>query len=147
MLLNCDAREDSLSPFVFFLEKTLESPLDCKEIKPVCPKGNQPWIMEELMLKLTLAIRCEESTDWKRPWCSERLKSKGAGGDREWDGYTASPTQRTWIWANSGQYRRREDTRVLPSMRSPRVRRDFMTEGQQGRYTSQTTYLLCVSPQ
>ena len=33
--------------------KTLESPLDCKEIKPVNSKGNQPWIfMEELMLKL-----------------------------------------------------------------------------------------------
>ena len=26
------------------LEKTLESPLHCKEIKPVNPKGNQPWI-------------------------------------------------------------------------------------------------------
>ena len=26
------------------LKKTLESPLDCKEIKPVIPKGNQPWI-------------------------------------------------------------------------------------------------------
>ena len=26
------------------LEKTLQSPLDCKEIKPVNPKGNQPWI-------------------------------------------------------------------------------------------------------
>ena len=26
------------------LEKTLESPLDCKEIKPVNPEGNQPWI-------------------------------------------------------------------------------------------------------
>ena len=26
------------------LEKTLESPLDCKEIKSVHPKGNQPWI-------------------------------------------------------------------------------------------------------
>ena len=26
------------------LEKTLESPLDCKEIKPVYPKGNQSWI-------------------------------------------------------------------------------------------------------
>ena len=26
------------------LEKTLESPLDCKEIQPVHPKGNQPWI-------------------------------------------------------------------------------------------------------
>ena len=27
------------------LEKALESPLDCKEIKPVSPKGNQPWIL------------------------------------------------------------------------------------------------------
>ena len=26
------------------LEKTLESPLDCKEIKPINPKGNRPWI-------------------------------------------------------------------------------------------------------
>ena len=26
------------------LKKTLESPLECKEIKPVHPKGNQPWI-------------------------------------------------------------------------------------------------------
>ena len=133
--------------FCLFLEKTLESPLDCKEIKPVCPKGNQPWIMEELVPKLTLAIRREESVDWKRLWCSERPKAKGAGGDREWDGYIASPTQRTWIWANSGQYRRREDTRVLPTVRSPRVRHDFLTEEQQERYTSQTAYLLCVSPQ
>ena len=30
--------------FESVLEKTLESPLDCKEIKPVNPKGNQPWI-------------------------------------------------------------------------------------------------------
>ena len=29
------------------LEKTLGSPLDCKEIKPVNPKGNQPWIFIE----------------------------------------------------------------------------------------------------
>ena len=30
--------------WIVMLEKTLESPLDCKEIKPVNPKGNQPWI-------------------------------------------------------------------------------------------------------
>ena len=37
------------------LEKTLESPLDCKEIKPVHPKANKLWLfMEELMLKLKL---------------------------------------------------------------------------------------------
>ena len=34
------------------LEKTLKSPLDCKEIKPVSPKGYQPWILEGLMPKL-----------------------------------------------------------------------------------------------
>ena len=35
------------------LEKTLESPLDCKEMKPVSPKGNQPeYSLEGLMLKL-----------------------------------------------------------------------------------------------
>ena len=33
------------------LEKTLESPLDCKEIQPVHPKGNQSWVLERLMLK------------------------------------------------------------------------------------------------
>ena len=27
------------------LEKTLESPLDCKEIQPVCPKGDQSWVL------------------------------------------------------------------------------------------------------
>ena len=37
------------------LEKTLESPLDCKEIQPVYPKGNQSWIFTEgVMLKLKL---------------------------------------------------------------------------------------------
>ena len=36
------------------LEKTLESPLDCKEIQPVHPEGNQEYSLEELMLKLKL---------------------------------------------------------------------------------------------
>ena len=35
------------------LEKTLESPLDCKEIQPVHSEGDQPWIsLEGMMLKL-----------------------------------------------------------------------------------------------
>ena len=37
------------------LEKTLESPLDCKEIQPVHSKGDQPWCsLEGMMLKLKL---------------------------------------------------------------------------------------------
>ena len=37
------------------LEKTLESPLDCKEIQPVHSEGDQPWVfLEGMMLKLKL---------------------------------------------------------------------------------------------
>ena len=66
------------------LDKTLESPLDCKEIKPVHPKGNQYWIFigrtnEEAE---TLATWCKELIYLKRPWCWERLK---AGGERDED--------------------------------------------------------------
>ena len=40
------------------LEKTLESPLDSKAIKPVNPKGSQPkYSLEELMLKLKLKLQ------------------------------------------------------------------------------------------
>ena len=44
----------------------------------------------------------EELTHWKRPWCWERLKAGGKGDDRGWDGWMASLTQWTWVWANSG---------------------------------------------
>ena len=41
------------------LVKTLESPFDCKEIKPINPKGNQPWtLLEGLRLKLKLQYFC-----------------------------------------------------------------------------------------
>ena len=35
----------------------------------------------------TLATWCEELTDWKRPWCWERLKVGGEGDDKGWDGF------------------------------------------------------------
>ena len=47
-----------------------------------------------------LTTWCEELTHLKRPWCWERLKVGGEGDDRGWDGWTASPTQWTWIWAD-----------------------------------------------
>ena len=56
------------------------------------------------MLKLksnNLAAWCEEPTDWKRPWCWERLKVGREGDDRGWDGWMASPTQWTRVWVNS----------------------------------------------
>ena len=51
------------------MEKTLQSPLDSKEIKPVNPKGNQPeYSLEGLMQKLKLQYfshRFEEPAHWK----------------------------------------------------------------------------------
>ena len=49
-----------------------------------------------------LASWCEELTHWKRPWSWERLKAGGEGDNRGWDGWIASLTQWTWVWANSG---------------------------------------------
>ena len=58
-----------------------------------------------LKLKLhTLITSCEESTHWERPWCWERLRGGGEGGDRGWDGWMASLIQGTWVWANSETY-------------------------------------------
>ena len=89
------------------LEKTLGSPLDCKEIQPVSPKGNQSWIFtwrtDAKAETHTLTTWCKELTAWKRPWCWQRLKV-GEGDDREWDGWMASLTQWTWVWASSGSW-------------------------------------------
>ena len=95
MLLNC------------VLEKTLQSPLDCKEIQPVHPAGKsvlnihwKDWYWS--WSSNTLSPWCEELTHLKRPWCWERLKAGGEGDDRGWDGWMVSPTQWTWVWVNSG---------------------------------------------
>ena len=90
------------------LEKILASPVDCKEIQPVHPKGNQSWIFigrtdVEAGNSNTLATSCEELTHLKKPWCWERLRAGGEGDDRGWDGWMASLTRWTWVWANSGR--------------------------------------------
>ena len=75
-----------------------------------------------------LAIWCGELTHLKRPWCWERLKAGGEGDDRGWDGWMASPTQRTWVWVNFGSWWWTGKPGVLQSMGLQRVRRDWATE-------------------
>ena len=67
-------------------------------------------------------------THWKRPWCKERLKAGGEGVDRGWDGWMASPTPRTWVWASSGSWWWTGKPGVLQSMGSQRVRHDWVTK-------------------
>ena len=78
-----------------------------------------------------LAIRWEELTHWKRPWCWERLRARGEGSDRVWNGWMASLTQWTWVWANSGRWWRLEKPDELQSMGWERVGHDLVTEQQQ----------------
>ena len=59
------------------------------------------------MLKLKLQYFgpwCQELAHWKRPWCWERFKAGGERDNRGWDGWMASKTQWTWVWANSGRW-------------------------------------------
>ena len=115
------------------LEKTLESPLDCKEIQPVHPKGNQSWIFiggTDAGAE-TPILWPPDVKNWlirKDPDGWERLRAGGEGDDRGWDGWMASLTQWTWVWVNSGSWWWTGRPGVLQSTGSQRVGHDWVTE-------------------
>ena len=90
------------------LEKTLQRPLDCKEIKPVNPKGNQSWLF---IIRTDAEAEAPilwppDSKNWLtgKDWCWERLKAGGERDHRGWDGWMASSTLWTWVQASSGSW-------------------------------------------
>ena len=111
--------------WIVMLEKTLETPLESKEIKPVNSEGNQPWIFTgRTDAEAESPILWPPDTElahWKRPWCWERLRAGGEGGNRRWDGWMASLTQWTWVWTNSGRWWRTRKPGVLQSVGLQRV--------------------------
>ena len=127
-----DYKESWVQKYWFFwsmvLEKTLGSPLDCKKIKPVHPKGNhwKDWCWS--WNSQSLATSSEELTHWKRLWRWEGLGAGGEGDDRGWDDWMASLTRRTWIWVNSGSWWWTGRPGVLRFMGSQRVGHDWATE-------------------
>ena len=108
------------------LEKTLESPLNCKEIQPVHLEGNQSWIfVGSTDAKAEAPILWPY---WQRPWCWERLKAEGEGDNRRWDDWMASLTQWIWVWVGSRSWCWTGKPGVLQSMGSLNVRHDWVTE-------------------
>ena len=115
------------------LEKTFESPLDYKEIKP-------DQILKKSVLNIhwkdwcwnwnsnPLVTWCEKVTHWKRPWCWERLKAGGEGNNRRSDGWMASPTRWTWVWESSRSWWVSGKPGVLQSVGLQRVGQDWVTE-------------------
>ena len=98
------------------LEKTFESPLDCKVIKPVHPKGNQSWIFigRTDAEAETPILWPPDAKNWligKDPDAGQdwRQEEKGMTG---WDGWMASST-RTGVWTNSESWWWTRKPRVL----------------------------------
>ena len=114
------------------LEKTLESPLDCKEIQPVHSKGDQSWeITGRTDAKAETPIvwpphaktwLIGKDSDAGRDWGQEEK------GTRGWDGWMASLTQWAWVWVNSGSWWWKGRPDVLWFMGSQRVGHDWATE-------------------
>ena len=115
------------------LEKTLESPLHCKEIKPVNPKGNQPWIFIGRTDAEAPILWIPNAKGWlirKDPDAGKDWRQEEKGTTRECDRWMASPTQRTWVWANLGRQWRTGKPGVLQSVRLWRVGCNWVTKQQ-----------------
>ena len=108
------------------LEKTLESLLDCKEIQPVHPKGDQSWVFigRTDVEAETPVLWPPHAKSWligKHPNAGRDWGAGGEGDNRGWDDWMASPTQWTWVWVNSGSWWWTGRPGVLQSMGSQRV--------------------------
>ena len=115
------------------LEKTLESPLDCKKIQSVYPKGDQSWVFigrtddeaETPVLwpphvkSWLIGKYCDAGRDWGQ-------EEKGMTEDE--NGWMVSPTQWIWVCVNSGNWLRTGRPGVLRSLGSQRVGNDWATE-------------------
>ena len=115
------------------LEKTLERPLDCKEIQPVHRKGNQSWVFigrtdAEAETLILWPHDMKNWLIWKDPDAGKDLKAGGEGDDRGRDGWMVSPMQCTWVWANSGSWLWTRKPGMLQSMGLQRVGHNWATE-------------------
>ena len=114
------------------LEKTLESPLHCKEIQLVHSEGDQPWDFfgrnDAKAETPVLWPPHAELTHWERLCSWEGLGTVGEGDDKGWDGWMASLIRWSWVWVNFGSWWWTGRPGVLRFMGSQRVGHDWATE-------------------
>ena len=91
---------------IIVLKKTLESPLDCKEIHPVHCKGDQSWVFigtPGLMLKLKLQYfghLVKRADSLKKTLMLGKNEGRRRRGQQRMRWLDGLPTQWTWVWAN-----------------------------------------------
>ena len=114
------------------LEKTLESPLDCKEIQLVHPKGDQSWvfigradveaetpILGHLMWRVDL---------FEKILMLGKIEDRRRKGRQRMRWLDVSPTRWTWVWVDSGSWWWTGRPGVLRFMGSQRVGHDWTNE-------------------
>ena len=104
------------------LEKTLENPLDCKEMQSVNPKRNShEYSLEGLMLKLKLQYFGHlmwRTDSLEKTLMLAKIEGRRIGDNRGWDGWMASLTLWTWFWTSSGSWWWTGKPGMLQSIRS-----------------------------
>ena len=118
--------------WIVVLEKTLESPLDCKKIQPSILKEISPeYSLEGLMLKLKFQYfghLMQRGDSLEMILMLGKIEGRSRGDDRGWDGWMASLTRWTWVWASSRSWWWIGKPGMLQSMGSQRVGHDWVTE-------------------
>ena len=97
-------------------------------LKEIIPEYSLEGLMPKLKCQY-FGHLMQRANTLEKTLMKERLKAGGERDDRGWDGWTASLTQWTWVWASSGRQWRRRKLGVLQSMGLQRtVGHDWATE-------------------
>ena len=115
------------------LEKTLESPLDCKEIQPVHPKGNQSWVfIGRTDVEAETPILCPPDAKswliWRDPDVGKDWRQKEKGMTEEEMVRWHHRLNGQGVWVNSGSWWWTGRPGMLWFMGSQRVGHDWVTE-------------------
>ena len=113
------------------LEKTLESPLDCKEIQPVYPKGDQCWIFPGLTLKMKLqyfGCLIQRTDLLEKTLILGKTEGRRRRGMQRMRCWMVSLTWWTWVWASCRSWWWTGKLGVLQFMESQWVGHDWATE-------------------
>ena len=117
-------------------------PRDWTQVSCIAGKFFMVWVTREAqcsclhVVSLALSMEKWNKILWPpdaksqligKDWCWERLMA-GEGDDRGWDGWMASLSQWTWVWANSRRWWKTGKLGVLQSMGSQRVGHQLATE-------------------
>ena len=113
------------------LEKTLESPLDRKEIQPVHPKGDQSWVIigrtdVEAETPILWPPDAKSWLIWEDPDAGKDWGQEKGTTEDEMVGW--HQTQWTWVWVDSGSWWWTGRPGVLRFLGLQRVRHDWVTE-------------------